>query len=365
MADGTSSEFVASEWAERSDYWLKSVINTKPKRSRREREPQPLILTGHGLSLCVEQGRLVIRDGNTHYPAERREYRYFKGSLDLPPRIVVLDGHGSLTLDALDWLAEQNVPLIRVRWNGSFLSLVTSGGQSADPKKYAWQLEARQDDAKRLSFALPIIREKLQNALVTLQSHLPQSRDREMAEQKTSGFLDSLKSAPPKSLKDLLAIEAQAASAYFRAWRHIDLKWKSMSRYPIPDDWREYLSRSSLYGGSKMENVFATHPVNAMLNYAYTVLLGQMQLKAIVDGYDPMVGIIHTRKRSRFGPMRPSFALDIMEPMRPVLDRAVLKLVREETFSGADFLLQSDGVCRLNWELARRVAQSSAVALRP
>jgi CRISP-associated protein Cas1 len=52
----------------------------------------------------------------------------------------------------------------------------------------------------------------------------------------------------------------------------------------------------------------------------------------------------------------PSFALDLMEPLRPVVDRAVLKLIFEETFSGAHFQLQSDGVCRLNPELARRVA---------
>ncbi len=48
--------------------------------------------------------------------------------------------------------------------------------------------------------------------------------------------------------------------------------------------------------------------------------------------------------------------LDLMEPLRPVVDRAVLKLVREEKFTGADFVLQSDGVCRLNPELARVVA---------
>lgn len=46
-----------------------------------------------------------------------------------------------------------------------------------------------------------------------------------------------------------------------------------------------------------------------------------------------------------------------MEPMRPVVDRAVLQLVQENTFTGADFSIQQDGVCRLNPELARRVAQ--------
>ena len=43
--------------------------------------------------------------------------------------------------------------------------------------------------------------------------------------------------------------------------------------------------------------------------------------------------------------------------MRPVVDRVILQLLNEETFIGADFKIQSDGVCRLNPELARRVAQ--------
>lgn len=50
-------------------------------------------------------------------------------------------------------------------------------------------------------------------------------------------------------------------------------------------------------------------------------------------------------------------ALDRMEPMRPVADRAVLESVTTTTFSGGDFSIQPDGVCRLNPELARRVVQ--------
>ena len=49
--------------------------------------------------------------------------------------------------------------------------------------------------------------------------------------------------------------------------------------------------------------------------------------------------------------------VDHMEPMRPVVDRAVLQLIDTATFTGADFSIQHDGVCRMNPELARRVAQ--------
>jgi CRISPR-associated protein Cas1 len=46
-----------------------------------------------------------------------------------------------------------------------------------------------------------------------------------------------------------------------------------------------------------------------------------------------------------------------MEPMQPVVDRAALHLIDNATFTGADFSIQHDGVCRMNPELARRVTQ--------
>jgi CRISPR/Cas system-associated endonuclease Cas1 len=64
---------------------------------------------------------------------------------------------------------------------------------------------------------------------------------------------------------------------------------------------------------------------------------------------------MHEKKALRGN--NPSFALDHMEPMRPVVDRAVLQLIDTVTFTGADFSIQYDGICRMNPELARRVAQ--------
>jgi len=45
-----------------------------------------------------------------------------------------------------------------------------------------------------------------------------------------------------------------------------------------------------------------------------------------------------------------------------VVDRAILELSDTVTFTGADFSIQHHGVCRLNPELARRVAQLAVEA---
>jgi hypothetical protein len=55
-----------------------------------------------------------------------------------------------------------------------------------------------------------------------------------------------------------------------------------------------------------------------------------------------------------------------MEPERPKVDRAVLDFVEGHVFDPADFVIRSDGVCRLNPEMARMVVikVSSWEALR-
>jgi len=354
----TEAEKAPDVWAERSRFWLEKVEANRTKRKRREKASTPLILTGLNMQMRVERGTLIIRDGTTHYPQEIREYRFFKGSLDLPPRIIVLDGYGSLTLDALDWLAEQSVSLIRVRWNGQFFSMLSAGGCAPDPQKYAWQVQARTDEAMRIAFYMPLMKAKFQNSLETLERFLPNNTAQQRSIVRLKTTLTRLRTDPPKTLKALLGLEAQAASAYFVAWQALEIRWSKSKRHPVPESWRHFRSRSSEAVGLKGngENVHATHPVNAMLNYVYTVLLARTQLDAIVNGFDPMHGVIHTSHRSRYGQLRPSFAIDLMEPKRPMVDRVVLRLISEETFSGADFDLQSNGVVRVNPQLVRRLA---------
>ena len=44
-----------------------------------------------------------------------------------------------------------------------------------------------------------------------------------------------------------------------------------------------------------------------------------------------------------------------MEQERPKVDRAVLNFLKSHVFDPADFVIRSDGVCRLNPEMARMV----------
>lgn len=87
-----------------------------------------------------------------------------------------------------------------------------------------------------------------------------------------------------------------------------------------------------------------------MLNYAYAVLESRVRSEIVAHGYDPAIGYLHS-----FDKNRAALVFDLMEPLRPVSDRVVLEFVGDHTFEPADFTIRSDGVCRLNPELAKRM----------
>jgi CRISPR-associated protein Cas1 len=164
-------------------------------------------------------------------------------------------------------------------------------------------------------------------------------------------LISALREKPPGSVEDLLLREARGAMAYFAAWQGLDLRWKGTSRKPIPPEWRRMALRQSLLGGG---NRNATHPVSAMMNYAYAVLESRVRVAVAEHGLDPEIGYLHT---SRDG--RQTLVYDLMEPLRPHADLIVLGLIRTRSFASGDFYITSRGICRLHPQLARAVAGRS------
>ena len=345
-------------WAERCRYWLSEYEASIPKRKRRERQAHPLILTGNGMSVRVNRGALVIRDGLTHYPQEIKEHRFFPGGLENPPRIIMVDGSGEITLDAINWLAEQNIALIRLRWDGRVVSVAGQSGYSADPEKVAWQLETRKDEAARVAFGIPLIREKLVGTLANLEEFFPDTPKKDRAIRTAEAVIAELEASPPETARDLLGSEGKAAAAYFAAWSTVPIRWKNLDKNPVPDDWLTFKSRSALRTKKVPTNRRATHPVNAMLNYVYGMLEIQTRIKVIADGYDPTRGIMHGDHTGG----RNTFVFDRMEPGRPVAEHRVLEILQEDDFEKGDFVLTSQGTCRICVELARRLVGADPTA---
>ena len=335
-------------WPERGNYWI-SKLNPIPQYKARKRRVihRPLVLSGHGIHLRIECGTLVIKCGFTHYPQNREEYRFFPSDRQLPSRIVILDGDGSITFDALKWMSEQNVPMVQINWRGEVVS-VGGAHYSAEPDLVKHQL-AILSSGKGFEYSTWLIQRKIENCRATILYISGGSQEAEPILNQLKKQETALREKPPANLGALLGVEGMAALTYFRYWQMLPLRWKGTGKKPIPEDWLRIGSRIA----SHEKNQYARHPINAILNYAYGVLENQVRAQLSATGVDPTIGYIHS-----CGENRHSLVFDLMEPVRPIMDKRILAFILGRTFSPGDFILNKNGICRLHPQFARFIVKS-------
>jgi CRISPR-associated endonuclease Cas1 len=302
------------DWVSRSALWegqaRRRPSGYSPKRRRRI---DPLVLCGYGVSLRVESDALVARSGFTHYPQEREELRFFKGDLNLPRRIIVVDAKGSISLRVLSWLAAQGVDLVCIDWRGEAVCAIAGAGRAVNPDRLREQLGWRADPVKRIAWCSDLIARKIESSQTTLLSALPPTEARQRALDEAERALVRLRSSRVQTVRDILLIEAAAASVYFKAWRGLPIRWRSTKQSPIPQTWMKVGPRNAPTGTMSLSNRNATHPLNAMLNYAYGVLHAHIQIQVLSSGFDPKRGILHETRDDAL-----AFVLDMMEPFRSI-----------------------------------------------
>ena len=90
-------------------------------------------------------------------------------------------------------------------------------------------------------------------------------------------------------------------------------------------------------------------PVNAMLSFAYAILLKDCFSALCTVGFDPYHGFFHVGRHGK-----PSLALDLMEEFRAIIsDSVVLTLINNETLTAKDFMSWRES-CQLTEEGRKR-----------
>lgn len=342
-------------WSDRCNYW-QSYEPKKRGGIKKFRYREPLILCGHGIRLRVECGTLLIRNGFTHYPQKSEEIRFFPGDPNLPDRIIISDGNGGISLDALNWMSEQEIEFVQLNWRGEVSTIAGKQGYSADARL----VEAQRSIAgsrRAIEIVRWLIREKIAASLETLKTAIPETENREAAIARIEKWLNQItRSGCAGSIKKILGIEAGAAAAYFAAWHGIPLRWTNSKRRPFPPSWSEIGPRK-MYWLKRSKN--ARHPVNAMLNYGYGILKSQILSEVVAAGFDPSVGLLHGTDKNSV-----PLVYDLMEPLRPLVDAKILAFAQAHTFSPGDFTISASGACRLNPQMAKRVLEMSDIDAR-
>jgi hypothetical protein len=129
------------------------------------------------------------------------------------------------------------------------------------------------------------------------------------------------------------------------------VRFRGADAKTVPEYWLVFGQRGSLLTGAPR---LAINPANALLNYLYALLEAETRNACLIAGLDPGLGIVHVDYRSR-----DSFALDLMEAVRPDVDTYVLELLQARTFQRKDFAETVRGVCRINPPLSHELGETS------
>jgi CRISPR-associated protein Cas1 len=266
---------------------------------------RPLYVTGHGLTVGKSGNVLQVKD---------------RGKLIQEARVgeisqVNVFGNVQLTAPAVQALCWAEKPVAHFSFGGWFYGLTQGLGLK---NVFMRQEQFRRADDSRfcLRVARTLVASKIRNQrTLILRNHVEPPpivvrRLRTLAK-------DAMAS---EGLERLLGIEGIAARLYFQEFGGM-LKVEGNGALPPMD----------LDGRNRRP---PRDPVNALLSFAYSLLVKDLTIVCHSVGFDPFVGFYH---QPRFG--RPALALDLMELFRPLIaDSVVLTAVNTRMVTQDDFV---------------------------
>ncbi len=285
------------------------AVETKRRQYERSAEENSVLLVDRpGSFVGKTSKRVVVKERGRR----AREVPLFR----LRCIMVASNGVG-LSSDLVRFCSGQNVAITFMDERGRPYSYLVGAEHAAHPLTMA-QLEAQKSDKGR-ELARAFVEGKITNQMNLLRYYAKYRGRRESefgggirpAVEKMRQLLEQLStlSADEHFGGRLFAIEGQAGAVY---WGMI----------------RALLASDACF--ERREKQGATDIVNSLLNYGYGVLYGLMHRLIILAGLNPNVGFIH---RDQTG--RPSLLFDVVEEFRqPVVDRAVIKLLRKKARLG-------------------------------
>jgi CRISPR-associated endonuclease Cas1 len=296
-------------------------------------------LFGYGIQVRVDRGHLLLDDG---VAADRRQYRFPRVGHNLK-RLTVIGSDGMVSLAALRWLGDQKIGFSLLERDGTVL-LTTGPVRPSDARLRRAQSMAGQSGAA-LNIARELIDKKIagQERVARYKLLATQTADT------ISRYRAQLTNADsPEAIRQ---IEAQAAGAYWAAWRTLPITFPRKDERLVPAHWLSFGTRVSPLTGSPR---LAVNPPNAILNYLYAVLESESRLAAAALGLDPGIGVLHVDT-----PARDSLACDLMEVVRPQVDAFLVDWITREPLKREWFLEQRDGNCRLMAALAVKLSETA------
>jgi len=303
------------EFKRSSGHWLKQL-----------RGCGAITLTGISPSIRVEDGNLSITQGSTLADLDPVSVCYPRAVHGLT-WVIVDSPNGYVTVDGIRWLHAQQI---------GFMIVTTSGGIILhDVAKPIVSLRRRQ-------YSIDVMRVSRWVLYGKIATYLRLFHDIPNREELRVLRLDNV-----HTINELHLIEGRIAGVY---WKYQAFTLKSYKKFP--PWWNDFTQRSSGIGAN---NKHATHPINAMLNYAYAVIAGMIKRKCMLVGLDVAVGSLHADNDRR-----DSLCYDLLELLRGDVDYVLLSWAKTVKWRRTDFITSEKGVVSLDNNLRRVVVEKIA-----
>ncbi len=271
---------------------------------------RPLYVQQPGTRIGKHQSRLEIR------PLEGDEVTVRLRDVSH----LVLVGNVQISTQTVHLLLEAGVPVVYLS-GGHWFYGIAQGIGLRNAYDRAALFRSAEDPVKCLDFARRIVCDKAQNQRTLLRRNAGASKARDEAVRDINDLLPRIAGAG--SVETLLGLEGLAAKLYFG-------RFASMIRGKDLDDGFDFTTRNRRP---------PKDPVNALLSFGYALLAKDCAVALAAEGLDPFWGLYH---RPRHG--RPSLALDVMEPLRPlIVDSAVLTCINTGMVKKRNFAVAASG----------------------
>jgi CRISPR-associated protein Cas1 len=256
--------------------------------------------------------------------------------------LVIFGRGGHTTFEALAWLD---------RIGASFLHLDRSGrvvAMSGQPGPDFPALRRAQVAALDTDVGLSIVK-RLMGAKLRGQRTVVGRYGSERAERRLTDASDALDWC--NDSRQVLAIEAKAASVYWAALADLPVRFADADAGLIPERWSTVGERHSILSSKPR---LAITPGHSVVNFLYHLATAEASLALLALGLDPGLGWAH-----RDAPYRDSAALDLVEAVRPEIDEYVFHLLAQRTFSRREFIELPTGQVRIAPPLAKLLAEAT------
>lgn len=306
--------------------------------------PRPLsIARDEALPVYVQtRGAKVSRKGETLEVTVEDERVQSVRLIDTSQLVVM--GQIYITTPALQELMSREIPVSWHSFGGWFMGhTVGTGHKNVEIRTAQYRVSFDPEACLRIAKGLVIA--KIQNQRTLLRRNWKLGA---VPEDLFDGFLADIRRAQrATNLGEMLGAEGQAAARYFGAFSSM-LSCTAEAGGALAFDFETRNRRPP------------TDPVNALLSYAYSLLVRTWMVALTAVGFDGYRGFYH---QPRYG--RPALALDMMEPFRPIIaDSSVIQAINNGEVRPSDFIsvagsfsLTDDGRKRFIGTFERRLSQ--------